>query len=512
MTHSRPDWRTRGAAMLLAAWSAGLVACAAGPDYARPTVATGESYGDAAALAALRPRDIPADWWTLFRQPALDALIAEALQNSPTLEAARQAVQVAQASREALEASFWPQVQASYSPARTKIAGNLGGNSPGVQGDGSVISTGSNTPKANGGTAPFNSPVIYNFHTAQVSVSYAPDVFGGNGRQVEASAALARAQQLEWQAARITLTSNLVCAAILDGQLRGQLRAAEAAARAATEALRLTERLRRAGQVAAQDEASQRLAALAAEQQLPPLRQQLAQNRNLIRALIGAPQDRDLPVFELQDFQLPQALPLSMPSQLLEQRPDVRAAEEQLHAATAQVGAARAARLPQFAITGNAGGAAAHLSQAFLASGRFFDLTASLTAPLFDAGAARHREQAAAAAAAQAQAQYRATALAAVQNVADVLRAIESADPSASLADQASRAAGQAADLAWRRVNAGDLDRAGALAAEMARHQADLQAAGAQAGRLINAVALYHALGGGWWHGDQPSRKPAPPP
>ena len=119
---------------------------------------------------------------------------------------------------------------------------------------------------------------------------------------------------------------------------------------------------------------------------------------------------------------------------------------------------------------------------------------------------------AAAAAAAQAQAQYRATALAAVQNVADVLRAIESADPSASLADQASRAAGQAADLAWRRVNAGDLDRAGALAAEMARHQADLQAAGAQAGRLINAVALYQALGGGWWHGDQPSRKPAPPP
>ncbi|RTL35885.1 MAG: efflux transporter outer membrane subunit [Burkholderiales bacterium] len=512
MIRSRSDWRPHAAGLLLAASAAGLVACAVGPDYTRPSVAAGESYGEAAAPQVLRPRDIPADWWTLFHHPALDALIAEALQHSPTLEAARQAVQVAQASREALEASFWPQLQASYSPARTKIAGNLGGNSPGVQGDGSVISTGSNTPKANGGSPPYNSPAIYNFHTAQVSVSYAPDVFGGNGRQVEASAALARAQQLEWQAARITLVANLVSAAILEGQLRQQLRAAEAAAEAATQALRLSERLRQAGHIAAQDEAGQRLAALAAEQQLPPLRQQLAQNRNLMRNLIGAAQDRELPAFELQDFRLPQALPLSLPSQLLEQRPDVRAAEEQLHAAVAQIGAARVARLPQFAITGNAGGAAAHLSQAFLASGRFFDLTATLTAPLFDAGAARHREQAAAAAAAQAQSQYRATALAAVQNVADVLRAIESAEASAILAEQSVRAARQSVDLARRRVAAGDLDRASALAAEITGYQADLQAAGAQAARLINAVALYQALGGGWWHTEPAASAPATHP
>lgn len=512
MTRSRSEGRPCATVLLLAASTAGLVACAVGPDYARPSVAAGQSYGDSAALEAPRPRDIPADWWPLFHQPALDKLIAEALQHSPTLEAARQAVEVAQASRDALEASFWPQLQASYSPARTKIAGNLGGNSPGVQGDGSVISTGANTPKADGGTAPFNSPVIYNFHTAQVSVSYAPDVFGGNGRQVEASAALTRAQQLEWQAARITLTANLVSAAILEGQLRQQLRAAEAAAEAAKQALRLTERLRQAGQVAAQDEASQLLAALAAQQQLPPLRQQLAQNRNLMRNLIGAPQDRELPVFELQDFRLPEALPLSLPSQLLEQRPDVRAAEEQLHAAVAQIGAARAARLPQFAITGNAGGAAAHLSQAFLASGRFFDLTATLTAPLFDGGAARHREQAAVAAAAQAQAQYRATALAAVQNVADVLRAIESADASFRLADQAALAARQAEDVARRRVEAGDLDRVTALGTEIARHQADVQAAGTQAARLINAAALYQALGGGWWNAAPASPAPATHP
>lgn len=512
MTRSRSDRWPWAAALVMAAAALGLAGCAVGPAYERPQMPTGESYGEVPARDVPPPRDIPADWWVLFRNPTLDGLVAEALRRSPTLEAARQAVQVAQSSRLALEASFWPQVQASYAPSRTKIAGNLGGNSPGVQGDGSVISTGSNTPRAEGGTAPFNSPVIYNFHTAQVSVSYAADVFGGNARQLEASTALVNAQQLEWQAARITLTATLVSAAVLDGQLREQLRAAEAAAEAATAALRLAERLHQAGQLAAQDEAIQRLAALAAQQQLPPLRQQLEQNRNLLRNLVGAPQDYRLPTFELRDFRLPDALPQSLPSQLLEQRPDVRAAEEQLHAAVAQVGVARAARLPQFAITGNAGGAAAHLSQAFLASGRFFDLTASLTAPLFDAGAARHREQAAVAAAAQAQAQYRSTVLAAVQNVADVLRAIESADAAAGLSDQAASTARQAANLARRRVEAGDLDRATALAADMARYQADIQSAAAQAARLINAVALYQALGGGWWNAElQPVEHAAHP-
>lgn len=494
-------WVVAATRLLVTTAAAGLCGCAVGPDYVRPRVPTGAAYAETAPVDAARPRDIPADWWTLFRNPALDGLVAQALRNSPTLEAARRAVQVAQESRLSLQAGFWPQVQASYSPTRTKIAGNLGGNSPGVQGDGSVISTGTNTPKDKGGTAPFNSPVIYDFHTAKLSVSYAPDVFGANARQLEASQALVDLQQLEWQAARITLTANLVSAAIVDAQLRQQLRAAEAAAHTAAAALKLVERLRQAGQFTAQDEASQRLAALAAQQALPQLRQQLAQNRHLIRNLIGAPQDRPLPAFELADFQMPDVLPASLPSDLLEQRPDVRAAEEQLHAAVAQIGTAHAARLPQFAITANAGGAAAHLSQAFLAGGRFFDLTALLTAPLFDAGAARHREQAAVAAAAQAQAQYRATVLTAVQNVADVLQAVQAGDAAASLAADASQAARLAADLAQRRVEAGDLDRGSWLAAEVARQQSDLQSAGAQATRLINAVALYQALGGGWWHG-----------
>ncbi|MBV8037685.1 efflux transporter outer membrane subunit [Roseateles sp.] len=477
-----------------------LAGCAVGPDYARPQLDTGRAYAQGPAMDERAERDIPADWWTAFGHPELDRLVAEALRANPTLEAARHALRVAQENRRVQDAALWPQLQASYSPTRTKIAGNLGGNSPGVQGDGSVIETGANTPAAEGGTAPFNTPVIYNFHTAQVSVSYAPDVFGANRRQSEAAAALAEAQRHEWQAARVTLVANLVSAAIQDGQWREQIRAAEAGAQAAEAALQLAQRQRRAGYAAAQDEDAARSALLAQQQILPGLRQQLEQNRHLMRTLIGAPQDRPMPEFALHDFRLPPELPLSLPSRLLEQRPDVRAAEEQLHAAVAQVGGARAARLPQFSITGNAGGAAAHLSQAFWASGRFFDLTANLVVPLFDAGAARHRERAAAAAADQAQAQYRATVLAALQNVADALHAIEADEKAFELAERGRDVARRSWATAKRRQDAGYADRTGTLAAELASRQAEQQLAGAQATRLSNVVALFQALGGGWWN------------
>lgn len=509
MTTHRPDRpdmaaRVRVLGLTLLAAASVLTGCAVGPEYTRPEVPTGRAFG-ATEAPPTQTRDVPGDWWTLFQHPALDALVTQALQRNATLEAARHAVRVAQETRQAQQAALWPQVQASYSPTRTKIAGNQGGNSPGVQGDGSVISTVSNPPKADGGTGPFNAPVIYNFHTAQVSVSYAPDAFGGTARQLQAADAWVDAQALEWQAARITLTANLVSAAILDAQLREQLRAAQAAADAAATALRLTQRLRAAGQVSPQDEANQRLAWLALQQAVPPLQQQREQNRNLMRNLIGAPQDFPLPEFVLDEFRPPQDLPSALPSSLLDQRPDVRAAEAQLQAAVAQIGVARAARLPQFTITGNAGGAAAHLSQAFLAGGRFFDLTATLTAPLFDAGAARHREQAASAAAAQAQAQYRATVLNALQNVADALRALDAGEATLHLALDTARTARQSEAQMRRRVDAGDLDRPTALAAEIGAQQADQQLATARAAQLINRVALYQALGGGWWQPTAPA-------
>lgn len=508
MTPARPLLRSRPLA--LAAVLLALGGCAVGPDYVRPAIDTGAGYAVATPAPAAE-RDVQAAWWTSFDNAALDALVDEALQTNPTLQAARHALRAAQEMRLAQQAAFWPQVQAGYSPTRTKIAGNLGGNSPGVQGDGSVISTGANEPASEGGTAPFNSPVIYNFHTAQVSVSYAPDIFGSNRRQVEAAQAQQGAQRFELHAARTTLAANLTSAAIQDGLLREEIRATEAAIAAADSAVELVARQRRAGYSAAQDEAQQQATLIALQQALPPLRLQREQNRNLMRALLGAPQDRALPEFQLADFHLPQDLPSSLPSRLLEQRPDVRAAEEQLKAATAQVGVARAARLPQFTITGNVGGAAAHLSQMFLTGGRFFDLTGNLVAPLFDAGGAKHRERAASALMAQSEAQYRATVMTALQGVADVLRAIDSDAAALDLAERARDTARQSWSTSRQRLAAGYADRVSALTAELAWHQAGQQLATVQATRLVNAVALCQALGGGWWHEPDPLVSQATP-
>lgn len=494
MTTARPNRRRAALALALVA----LGGCAAGPDYVRPRIDVGTGYG-AATAATDSEREVAADWWTLLGNPALNALVDEALQASPSLQAARQALRASQELRLAQQAAFWPQVQLDYTPTRTKIAGNLGGNSPGVQGDGSVISTTSNTPAAAGGTAPFNSPVIYDFHTAQVSVSYAPDVFGSNRRQVEAAAAQEDAQRFEWHAARVTLAANLAATAIQDALLREQIRSTEAGTAAARATAELATRLRRAGYTSAQDEAQQQAVLLAQEQALPGLQLQLEQNRNLMRALLGAPQDRALPAFALADFRLPGVLPSSLPSRLLEQRPDVRAAEAQLQAATAQLGVARAARLPQFTITANAGGAAAHLSQMLWSGGRFFDLTGNLIAPIFDAGAAKHRELAADAVVAQSEQQYRATVITALQGVADVLRATESDTASIALAQQALDTTQRAWSSSRQRLAAGYADRASALAAEQAWHQAHQQLATTQAARLTHVVALCQALGGGWW-------------
>jgi len=497
MSAPRPHPFSRN--LTLALCLAGLGGCAVGPDYARPKVDTGQAYAEAQA-ASQPERDVQADWWTLLGNAELNRLIEEALRANPTLDAARHALRAAQENRLAQEAEFWPQVQASYAPSRTKLAGNLGGNSPGVQGDGSVISTTSGKPASEGGSAPFNAPVIYNFHTVQLSISYVPDVFGANRRQVEAAAALVEVQRHEWRAARVTLAANLAGAAVQDGLLREQIRATEAGIAAASAALDLVVRQRRAGYSSAQEEAQQQTNLLALQQAMPGLKLQLEQNRDQMRMLLGAPQDRRLPEFALQDFHLPAELPHSLPSRLLEQRPDVLAAEEQLRVATAQVGVALAARLPQFGITCDAGGAASHLSQAFWASGRFFDLTGHLVAPLFDAGAARHRELAADAVVSQSVAQYRATVLAALQNVADSLRVVDANASAVALAERGSDITRRALEAARRRLDVGYADRVSALVAEQAWHVADQQLAGARAAQLTGAVALFQALGGGWWN------------
>jgi len=481
-----------------------LAGCAAGPDYSRPALPVPQSYGAATADVPgqryVLQQDIQRNWWTLFHVPALDALIEHAFRASPNIESAAAALRAAQENVNAQQGYFYPTVQASYTPSRTKLAANLGGNSPGVQGNGSVISTTQNTPASEGGTAPFNAPVIYNFHTAQLTVAYTPDVFGANRRQAESLEAQQQALRFQLEAAYITLASNIVAAALQDGLLRRQMAVAQQAIDASQDALALAQRQLKAGYISRLEFAVQQNALAQSRQLLPPLQKQFEQNRDLLRVLAGIPADGDVPAFALDAFHLPDDLPLTLPSQLVEQRPDVRAAEAQLRSASAQVGVARAARLPQFAISANAGGAASQFGQMFWSSGKFFDLTASVTQTLFDGGTLKHREAAANETLRGAVAAYRATVATAFQNVADVLHAIETDSSALQTATEASDAAIAVRALTARQHALGYQDRLALIAAEQNVRQAELALAQAQAGRLGDSAALFQALGGGWWH------------
>lgn len=478
-----------------------LAGCAAGPDYQRPALTLPNRYTADDQQLAVRlqtQQQIRQNWWNVFGSPELDGLIEQAWQHNASIASAQANLRAAQENVAAQRGYFYPTAQLGYSPSRTKLAGNQGGNSPGVQGNGSVISTTQNTPASQGGTAPYNAPVIYNFHTAQLSVAYTPDVFGANRRQLESVQAQQEYQSYQLQAAYLTLASNLVAAAIQDGLLRELLELDQQIVAAAQRTLALVQRQQQAGYASAIELASARNALALAQQALPPLRRQLEQNRDLLRLLTGLSVEQELPAFRLASFRLPHELPLALPSQLLEQRPDIRAAEAQLKAASAQVGVARAARLPQFTMTANAGGAASEFSQMFWNSGKFFALGASITQTLFDGATLQHRERAADASLQAAAADYRSAVATALQNVADVLHAIDSDVAAVQSAADAASAAQATLQLCQRQHAAGALDQTALLLAQQNQWQSQQQLAQARASQLGNAAALYQALGGSW--------------
>ena len=489
-----------------------LAACASGPDYRRPGLAVPGSYAVSpvevsanGATGELAQRyevaqDIQANWWTLFQSPSLNSLIEQAFTNNPGIESADAALRAAQEAVYAQQGYFFPTVQAGYSPSRTKLAGNLGGNSPGVQGNGTVISTTQGTPASEGGTAPFNAPVIYNFHTAQLTVGFTPDIFGGNRRQLESLQAQQQAQRFQLEAAYITLASNIAAAAFQDALLRRQISLVKDMIAANERASVLADRQLHAGYISRVEFAAQLSTLAQTRQLLPPLQKQFEQNRDLLRVLAGIRSDQVAPDFELDSFHLPDELPLALPSQLVEQRPDIRMAEEQLRAASAQVGVARAARLPQFSISGAAGGAASQFGQMFWNSGKFFDLTANVTQSLFDGGTLKHHENAANETLRGAVAAYRLTVASAFQNVADVLHALESDGDALRAARAAHDAANTSLGLAMQQHAHGYLDRLAVISAEQNFRQAELSLGQARASQLGDTAALFQALGGGWWN------------
>jgi NodT family efflux transporter outer membrane factor (OMF) lipoprotein len=480
--------------------------CAVGPRYHQPEAPTSPGYapttlptssatapahgGEAQRL--ISGRDIPFEWWQLFQSAPLNALVEQAFKANPTIPTARAALAQAQEYVRAQRGFYYPSVGANFQGERVKVAGNLTQEaSLGIQGNGDNLSQ----PPAPA------SPLYYQFYTAGLTVGFVPDVFGANRRQVESLAAQTDAQRFALEATYITLAANVVGAAIQEASLRAQIEATRQIIASDEKSLQILRDQFRLGFAMRIDVAAQEAALAQAQTMLPPLQKQFEQTRDLIRALVGNLPDQDVAgTFELDALQLPPELPLSLPAKIIEQRPDVRAAEDQLHAANAQVGVAVAAMLPQFSITGTLGGNADQIPALFHSGGAFWTLVGGVDQPIFAGGTLLHNKRAASAALKQAAAQYQNTVITAYQNVADSLHASQSDADALAGAVETENAAKVAYDLTRRQMEIGYVNYLTLLSAESTYHQALLARVQAQATRYGDTVALFQALGGGWWN------------
>lgn len=341
----------------------------------------------------------------------------------------------------------------------------------------------------------------YTLHTAQLDVSWAPDLFGGNRRQLEALRAQTDVQYFQLEAARLSLTSNVVVAAIQQAGLRAQIQGTRKIIAMQQATLDSFQRQLKLGQLAPADVDAQQTTLAQTQATLPPLQKQLDQQNDALAALLGvAPSDAQVPAFDLADLHLPGELPLSLPAQLVAQRLDVRAAESQLHAASALVGVAVANRLPKFTLSASAGSSPTDIGNLFKDGTVFWNLAADVSQPLFDAGSLKHQQRAAQAALDAAKAQYRGTVIAALQNVADTLYALKSDANGLRAAQVAEQAARRSLGINRRQFDLGDVDRLSVLQAEQAWQQAEVAVVQARVARYGDTAALLQALGGGWWN------------
>ncbi len=421
--------------------------------------------------------DIPADWWTLFHSRALNGLIEQALAHNPDLKAAQAALLVAHENTRGQRGAYLPQVSAGATITRQK------------------------DPSATLAPVPANNSFAYTLVTPQLSVSYVPDVFGLNKRTVEAAAAQEQASRYQMIAVDITLSANVAEAVIEEASLQDQIDTTNELIGISREILSLLQYQKSKGYVAGPEIVSQQAQLAQVEASLPPLIKQRDQQNDLIAVLTGRyPAQATPETFTLAHLSLPSDLPLSLPSALVEQRPDVLQAEANLHAASAQIGVARANRLPNITLSANAGTNALAISQIFGPGTGFWNIGAALLAPIFDGGTKLHQERAARYAYQQTAEQYRGTVLTAFQNVADTLVALRQDADALKATAAAADAAKASLDLTRLQYKDGYAAYLAVLNAEQAYQQARLSLVEAEANRFTDTAALFQALGGGWWH------------
>lgn len=482
---------------LLPLAAAVLSGCAVGPDFKAPQAPQTDRYtaqplpAQTASTAVaggaaqhFRPgAQLPGQWWTLFGSTRLNQLVDAAFAGSPTVASAGAALRQAQEQLKAQRGSYFPSLDANGSAVRQKT------NTSQLLAGGSGAS-------------------IYNLYNVSVDVSYTLDLFGGVRRGVEAQAAAVDYQQYQLQATYLTLAGNVVTAGIGEASLRAQVAATRDIVAAFERQLGITEQQYRLGSAAYADVLTARSNLAAVRATLPNLEKQLAATQNQLAVYLGKlPSAQQPPQLDLDELTLPADIPLGVPSELVRRRPDVRAAEAQLHAASAKIGVATANLLPQLSLTGSFGTQATRGGDLF--KDDIWSIGAGITQPLFHGGALRAQRRAAIAAFDQAAADYRQTVLTAFQNVADALRAVETDARSLQAQHEALSAAQDSLKLQEEQYRIGALSFLNLLTAQRQYQQARINYLQALASRYQDTAALFQALGGGW---NQPSSKVAATP
>jgi NodT family efflux transporter outer membrane factor (OMF) lipoprotein len=491
MNHFRASVRrSAGLAVILAM----LEGCAVGPNFVRPKPPDTDRYtrqprpeptvaADGQTQQFTPGAAIPADWWGLFKSAPLNALVRQAISNNPTLQAAEASLRQSQDNMRAGYGVFFPQIQGDLAASRQRTA---------------PLQEGLQTP----GT-------IFNLATASGSISYALDVFGGSRRNVESLRAQADSQRHETKAAYLTLSANVVNTSIARAAYRAEIRATEELIELERQQLYLTQAQVRAGTAPYSSVLSVRSLIAANQALLASLEQNVSQAEHLLATLEGmAPSKATLPDIDLVGLSLPVDLPVSLPSELVNQRPDILSAEAQMHAASAKIGVATANLFPSFSLNGTYGAASmGSFSVLSAASGRFWSLGPSASIPVFQGTTFWYGRRAAIDAYQQSQATYRQTVLGAFEQVADTLKALEHDAEALQAQVEARRAAGEALHLLQVNYRAGLAAYPDVLTADVQFHQATIAYLQAVAQRHQDTVALFVALGGGWWNQQHPKDK-----
>ncbi len=465
-----------------------VVGCAVGPNFVRPKPPSVEGYTHEAEPTATVSADgqvqrfekgagVVADWWHLFNSAEINAVLDEALASNQTLQVAQASLRQSQENLRAGYGVFFPQFDASFSATRQKFS-----------------------PARFGSTSP---STIFNFFTLGATVNYTLDVFGRQRRTVEGLRAQADFQRYTALATYLTLTSNVVNAVIAQAGYSAQIKATEEMIQLLKEQVGITETQAKAGIVPYVNVLSLRTQLASTEGTLPALRQRLSQTEHLLAKLAGrTPAEWTPPEVNLGDLKFPSDLPISLPSDLVRQRPDILAAEAQLHSASANIGVATAALFPTFTLDGTYGQNSTSLKDLFKRTSNYWSMAADASTPLFHGGTLWFQRKAALEGYQESLANYRQSVFSAFAQVADTLRALENDAETLLAESHALSTAGQALKLIQTNYVAGTANYLQVLIANLQYRQAQVAYLQAVTQRLQDTVALFVALGGGWWNAE----------